>query len=111
MYREIQEKEEKISHRGIDIPEKALSDIRSLARQYDVGAILLFGSRGRGDALPKSDIDLAVYGCRDFYGFQYDVNENVHTLLMFDLINMDKPVSKKLADEIGRDGVLIYGKI
>ena len=71
----------------------------------------MFGSRSRGDNSEKSDVDIAVYGCRDFVNFKLDVEEKVWTLLTFDIVNMDNEISEELAGEIRRDGVVIYEKI
>jgi predicted nucleotidyltransferase len=83
----------------------------AIARRYDVYKVVLFGSRARGTHSPKSDIDLAVYGCSHFRDFQFDVNEQVQTLLKFDIVNMDDTVGQKLIDEINRDGKVLYEKI
>ena len=50
------------------LPEKTgihatvLEQIRSIAEQYDLCSVILFGSRARGDFKERSDIDLAVSG-------------------------------------------------
>lgn len=94
------------------IAQKALEDIYAIAENYKITRLLLFGSRARGTYQEKSDIDIAVYGCRNFIDFIFDMEENVWTLLEFDLINMDEPtVSQELKDEIRRDGVLLYEKV
>ncbi|MGN0362120.1 MAG: nucleotidyltransferase family protein [Bilifractor sp.] len=95
----------------VHIPEQTLNAIRQMAKKNQIRGLVLFGSRARGEELPRSDIDLAVYGCREFSEFQYQMNEELPTLLRFDLINMDEEVSEKLKEEINRDGVLIYGKV
>ena len=56
-----------------------------------------------------SDIDIAVYG-GDFDSFYWDVKEKTHTLLMFDIIQADAPISDELKKEIEKDGVVIYEK-
>ena len=53
----------------VDLPERVNVDLRKIASQYDVTKIVLFGSRARGDNQAKSDVDIAVYGCRDFTNF------------------------------------------
>jgi predicted nucleotidyltransferase len=93
------------------IPKIVLEELRELGKKYEVKSILLFGSRARGQELPKSDIDLAVCGCRNFYDLAYDIDNHTSTLLSFDIINMDDGISEKLKQEIARDGVLIYGEI
>lgn len=79
----------------------------------DCGAekVVLFGSRARGDNLPKSDIDIAVAGCRDFRRFSYLIDERLDTLLDIDAVNLDESLSQQLLDEIARDGVILYEKI
>lgn len=96
----------------MDLPEKVITGIKNLAEEYDVQKVVLFGSRARGDNDPKSDIDLAVYGCADFTNFSLDVDERVWTLLMFDILDMDRyDYSQELLQEIVRDGVTIYEKV
>lgn len=70
----------------------------------------LFGSRARGDNSERSDIDIAVSG-GDFTKFYYDVEEDVWTLLSFDIVNVDNHISDELRLEIERDGVVLYEKI
>lgn len=86
--------------------------ICEIAQRYNVGKIVLFGSRARGTNQQKSDIDLAVYGCSQFAELKDDLNENLWSLLQLDLINMDeKYISDELIAEIKRDGVVLYEKI
>ena len=85
--------------------------IVSFARECDAERVVLFGSRARGDNLPKSDIDIAVAGCRDFGRFSYLIDEHLDTLLDIDVINLDESSSQSLLAEIARDGVVLYEKI
>ena len=57
----------------------------------------------------RSDVDIAVYG-GDFDSFYWDIKENIHSLLMFDVINADASISEELKKEIKKDGVVIYEK-
>ena len=68
-----------------NLPERVLRDISSIARKHPVTKVILFGSRARGTNTERSDIDIAVYG-GDFDSFYWDIKENVHSLLMFDII-------------------------
>ena len=68
-----------------------------------------FGSRARGNNTERSDVDIAVYG-GDFDSFYWDIKENIHSLLMFDVINADDSISEELKKEIKKDGVVIYEK-
>ena len=62
--------------------------------------------------MPKSDIDLAIYGCADFGGLSDSLNEDLWSLLKLDIINMDdKYVSAELVSEIEKDGVVLYEKV
>ena len=92
--------------------QKIYGQLAALGKQYAVEKIVLFGSRARGTNDRKSDIDIAVYGCKNFRGFYFDVNEKGDTLLEFDVVDMDrKGISSELINEIERDGVLLYEKI
>ncbi|MBE6102466.1 MAG: nucleotidyltransferase domain-containing protein [Selenomonas sp.] len=95
----------------MNLSDRIIADLEKLALEYGVVKIILFGSRSRGDNSEKSDVDIAVYGCRDFVNFKLDVEEKVWTLLTFDIVNMDNEISEELAGEIKRDGVVIYEKI
>ncbi len=94
---------------GYNLPEKVRQDIVDIAKKNGVHKVILFGSRARGTNSERSDIDIAVYG-GDFDSFYWDINENVWSLLSFDMIEMDKGVSDILMREIRRDGVIIYEK-
>ena len=95
----------------MNLSDRIIADLEKLALEYGVVKIILFGSRSRGDNSEKSDVDIAVYGCRDFVNFKLDVEEKVWTLLTFDIVNMDNEISEELEGEIKRDGVVIYEKI
>lgn len=45
---------------------KVYKEIEQYGRAFSVKKIVLFGSRARGTNTEKSDIDLAVFGCKDF---------------------------------------------
>lgn len=88
---------------------KVYEQIADIAQKYHAKKIVLFGSRARGTNLPKSDIDLAVYGCPYFAELKDDLDENLWSLLKLDIINMDETyVSQALISEIERDGVILY---
>ena len=95
---------------NINIPTRALNDIIKIAKKNNIEKIILFGSRARGTHSERSDIDLAVKG-GDAFNFYYDVEEEAYTLLMFDVVDLNKPISEELKKEIERDGVIIYEKI
>ena len=92
-----------------DLSERLAGEISRFARSAGVEKIVLFGSRARGNNTERSDVDLAVYG-GDFDSFYWNIQENVHSLLMFDLVNVDEGISRDLEEEIERDGVVLYEK-
>ncbi len=87
-----------------------LEEIVQLAKKYNLNTVILFGSRARGDSHCKSDIDLAVSG-GDIMNFSIDIEEEVNTLLTFDVVDLQKNISEALLDSILKDGVVIYEKI
>lgn len=92
-----------------NLPDCVLRELSSFARKYSVMKIVLFGSRARGTNTERSDIDIAVYG-GEFDQFYWEVKENIHSLLMFDIIQADAAISDELKQEIEKDGVTIYEK-
>lgn len=62
------------------------NQIIAQAKKYQIGKVILFGSRARGDHRETSDIDLAVTG-GNVTGFRLAVDDEVRTLLMFDVVN------------------------
>ena len=92
-----------------NLPDRVLGELSSFARKYSVMKIVLFGSRARGTNTERSDIDIAVYG-GEFDQFYWEVKENIHSLLMFDIIQADAAISDELKQEIEKDGVTIYEK-
>ena len=90
-----------------NLPERILRELSSFAKKHSITKIILFGSRARGTNTERSDID--VYG-GDFEDFYWDVKEKTHSLLMFDIVQADAPVSAELKEEIEKDGIVIYEK-
>ncbi len=92
-----------------DLPERVEKEIAEFALKSSVEKVTLFGSRARGTNTERSDIDIAVYG-GDFDSFYWDIKEKIHSLLSFDIVNVDKGISEELKKEIERDGIVIYEK-
>ena len=92
-----------------NIPERVEREIAMFARKHSIEKVILFGSRARGDNTERSDVDIAVYG-GEFDSFYWNIKENVHSLLMFDVVDADSGISDELKNEIDRDGVVIYEK-
>ena len=94
----------------MNLAKPILESIISLAKQYHIQKVILFGSRARGDNWERSDIDLAVRG-GDTTRFALDVDEVIPTLLMFDVVDLDCPVQPELLDSIRKEGVTLYEKV
>ena len=92
------------------IKKQVLDEILMAAEKNNIEKVILFGSRARGDYRKTSDIDLAVSGGRMAH-FQADIEEEVSTLLSFDIVNMDGSVQEELVDSIKREGKVLYEKI
>ncbi len=95
---------------GYNLSECIVEDIVIFAKKHGIRKVLLFGSRARGDNSERSDIDIAVSG-GNAPGFYYDMEENARTLLMFDVVELDKGINEELQAEIDRDGVVLYEKV
>jgi predicted nucleotidyltransferase len=92
-----------------DLPERIIRDISAFAKKYNVSKVILFGSRAKGTNSERSDVDIAVVG-GDFDGFYWETKENTHSLLSFDIVDLNTKVSEELKKEIDKDGVIIYEK-
>ena len=46
--------------------DEVLKSVAALCRKYHADEIILYGSRAKGTALERSDIDVAVSGAEDF---------------------------------------------
>lgn len=92
------------------ISRQVLEEMICLAKKYDIGRLVLFGSRARGDYYRTSDIDLAVSG-GDIHRFSFSVDEDTSTLLKFDFVNLDRAVQKELREAIEQEGIKLYEKI
>ena len=92
-----------------NLPDRVIKEITAFAKENSIIKIVLFGSRARGDHTERSDVDLAVYG-GDFDSFYWNIKENIHSLLSFDVVDLNSRVTEELNKEIERDGVVIYEK-
>lgn len=92
-----------------NIPDRVLREIVSFASKHRIEKVVLFGSRAKGNYTERSDIDIAVSG-GDIDGFYWDIKENVHSLLSFDVVELEGNISDELKKEISRDGVILYEK-
>ena len=91
------------------ISEAVMREITEIAKRNQIQEILLFGSRARGDYNRTSDIDLAVTG-GNISGFAVSIEEETSTLLEYDIVDLDKPVSEELLKSIRDEGKILYEK-
>lgn len=92
-----------------NIPDRVLREIISFARKHHIEKVILFGSRAKGNHTERSDIDLAIVG-GNLDSFYWDIKENTHTLLSFDIVALNDTISDELKKEINKDGVILYEK-
>ena len=86
-----------------------IREITEIAKRNQIQEIILFGSRARGDYNRTSDIDLAVTG-GNISGFAVSIEEETSTLLEYDIVDLDKPVSEELLKSIRDEGKILYEK-
>ena len=90
-----------------NLPAALCAEIVHLAKKFHIEKLILFGSRARQDNHLRSDVDLAVSG-GDAAAFALAVDEEAHTLLSFDVVNLNEAISPELQAEIQRDGIDLY---
>lgn len=91
------------------ISEAVMREITEIAKRNQIQEIILFGSIARGDYNRTSDIDLAVTG-GNISGFAVSIEEETSTLLEYDIVDLDKPVSEELLKSIRDEGKILYEK-
>lgn len=81
--------------------------VRAAAAEHDVELVVLYGSRARGDFKHLSDIDLAYRGGHGARFFA-ELEENLPTLLRFDLVDLDEVSDSAFRENILREGAVLY---
>lgn len=94
----------------VNLKESIINEIKDLAIKCGVEKVILFGSRARGDNKERSDIDLAIEGGNAAL-FAVEAEEEIQTLLMFDIVDLGGFVQDELRQSIEREGKIIYEKI
>ena len=93
-----------------NLDKKIERELISVAKNFGVKKLILFGSRARGTNKERSDIDIAVSG-GNFFDFANAVDETIDTLLLFDIINLDGELDEDFQAEIARDGIILYEEV
>ena len=83
--------------------EEVISRVAELCRQYDAQKVILYGSRAKGTALERSDIDIAVSGVNDF-DLLVEKIEDLPTLYSVDVLNMDTCRNELLMEDVRKYG-------
>ncbi len=89
---------------------EVMEQIADLCRLKDAQAAYLFGSRAKGTAGERSDIDIAVTGVADMEGLR-ELFDEMPTLYRIDLVDMDTCKNELLLEDIRQYGRKIYEKI
>ena len=90
--------------------EEILQEIIRICKNNSVTKVILFGSRAKGTALERSDIDIAVCGTKDNGKLREEL-EDITTLYTIDVVDMDECGNELLLEDIKQYGRKIYEKI
>ena len=95
------------------LSDSALEQVTEAIRQFDqIVAVVLFGSRAKGNYKPGSDIDLAVKGDRvsprNVAQLADCLNEETPLPYFFDVVHYETLDNQALVDHIDRVGIVIY---
>ena len=83
--------------------EEVIEEVANLCRQFQAKKVILYGSRAKGTARERSDIDIAVSGVKNFELLVEKVEE-LPTLYSVDIINMDTCRNQLLLEDIRQYG-------
>ncbi|MBD1916974.1 MULTISPECIES: nucleotidyltransferase domain-containing protein [Cyanophyceae] len=94
------------------LTESDMAQIVGACGQFEeIAAVVLFGSRAKGNYKPGSDVDLAVKGDRitrrTIAQLADLLNEELPLLYFFDVVHYSS-LDQPLADHIDRVGVVLY---
>ena len=83
--------------------DEVINQIAELCRKYKAKEVILYGSRAKGTARERSDIDIAVSGTENF-DILVEKVEELPTLYSVDLVNMDTCKNQLLLEDIRQYG-------
>lgn len=83
--------------------EEVIQEVAKLCRYFHAKQVILYGSRARGTARERSDIDIAVTGAENF-DLLVEKVEELPTLYSVDLVNMDTCKNELLLEDIRQYG-------
>ena len=92
--------------------DEVIAEITQRCRNYGAQKIILFGSRAKGTATERSDIDIAVSDMASSDIFELEeALEDIPTLYTIDLVDLDTCKNQLLLEDIKQYGREIYKKI
>lgn len=83
--------------------DEVIRETARLCRNFGAKEVILYGSRAKGTARERSDIDVAVAGVNNFDELREQVEE-LPTLYSVDLVNMDTCRNQLLLEDIRQYG-------
>ena len=83
--------------------EEVIEEVTVLCRKFHAKKVILYGSRAKGTARERSDIDIAVTGVEDFDALAVAVDD-LPTLYSVDLLNLDTCRNQLLLEDIKQYG-------
>ena len=83
--------------------EEVIEKTAKLCRDFGAKKVLLFGSRAKGIALERSDIDIAVSGVKEVDVLIQKIDE-LPSLYSVDIVNMDNCTNELLLEDIRQYG-------
>lgn len=84
-----------------------IDKVKRICQDHGVERLDLFGSFATGTALPTSDIDFVVYGCKDVEKLERELEE-IDTLRKIDIFDYDSIYNEFLLEDIKKYGKQIY---
>lgn len=83
--------------------EKVVQEVAKICHSFHAKEVILYGSRAKGTAQERSDIDIAVSGVDDFESLTEQI-EDLPTLFSVDIVNMDTCRNQLLLEDIRQYG-------
>lgn len=90
--------------------EEVFQQITDICKRNGASKVILFGSRAKGTARERSDIDIAVCGVENVDKLQEEI-EDIPTLYTVDIVDLDTCENRLLLEDIEQYGRKIYEKI
>lgn len=83
--------------------EEIIQAIIKICNEFQAKEVVLYGSRAKGTARERSDIDIAVSGVNDFDLLEEKI-EDLPTLYSVDVLNMDTCRNELLMEDVRKYG-------